>query len=253
MTIQHITISGELGSGKSTVAQLVADRLGLQVASTGDFQRRIAAQNGATTLETNLKAENDRSIDDTIDGWTLELSTTSPVPIVFDSRMAWWVIPDSYKVRLIVDPLVAAQRIMARQSESEEEYSDINDVVSKMEARFESENKRYAALYNADPTDLAQYDLVIETSDAPIEAVVGLVLDSFLNQAHGVFASPSRILHEPDMSDPSAVPPTVRYDRPRFRALTGMESINEAITAKQDLMQVDVLKMLPQPMGNYTI
>ena len=241
MTIQHITISGELGSGKSTVAQLVAARLGFEVASTGDFQRRIAASNGATTLETNLKAEKDRSIDDMIDGWTLELSTTSPVPIVFDSRMAWWVIPDSYKVRLIVDPLVAAERIMTRASESEEEYSDINDVVDKMEARFESENKRYAALYHADPTDLAQYDLVIETSDALIETVVGLVLDSFRAQTHGVFASPVRILRGLDMTDPDAVPPRVRYDRPRFHALTGMESINQAIASKQNLMHVDVV------------
>ena len=240
MTIQHITISGELGSGKSTVASLVASRLGFEVASTGDFQRRIAASNGATTLETNLKAENDRSIDDTIDGWTLELSRTSTVPIVFDSRMAWWVIPDSYKVRLIVDPHVAAERIMARASDSEEKYSSIDDAIAKMEARFESENRRYAALYDADPTDLAQYDLVVETSDAPVEEVVGLVLDSFSNRTHGVFASPNRILTESGMTDPDAVPPTVRYDRPRFLALTGKESIRRAIAAEQDLIQVDV-------------
>ncbi|MFO8015868.1 MAG: AAA family ATPase, partial [Candidatus Woesearchaeota archaeon] len=39
-----ITISGKPGSGKSTVARLVAERLGLNHYSLGDMQREVARE-----------------------------------------------------------------------------------------------------------------------------------------------------------------------------------------------------------------
>jgi hypothetical protein len=129
---------------------------------------------------------------------------------------------------------------VARGSQSEEPYQGVGDAVAKMQARFESENRRYARLYGVDPTDLAAYDLVVETSDAPIEAVVARILDSAHTQQPGVFVSPRRIEFDPGASCPTANPPGVAYQRPRFRGLTGAEVVRAAASAGQTLILVDL-------------
>ena len=46
---QTITISGVIGSGKSTVAKMLAQKLKWQYYSTGMAQRKIAEEMGITT------------------------------------------------------------------------------------------------------------------------------------------------------------------------------------------------------------
>ena len=62
-----ITLSGQLGSGKSTVGKLLAKKLGYTFYSTGNAQRKIAAERGLTTLELNKLSMTDSSIDEQID------------------------------------------------------------------------------------------------------------------------------------------------------------------------------------------
>ena len=95
-----ITISGDIGSGKSTCGKLLRDQLGFKYLSTGDIQRRIAADMGISTLELNLLSEKDKSIDKKIDDHTRALADSDENYIV-DSRLAWHFIPSSYKVFLL--------------------------------------------------------------------------------------------------------------------------------------------------------
>ena len=55
-----ITISGALGSGKSTVAKILVRKFNLKHYSTGDFMREIAAKRGVTLLELSKLAETDK-------------------------------------------------------------------------------------------------------------------------------------------------------------------------------------------------
>ncbi|PIN81309.1 cytidylate kinase, partial [Candidatus Woesearchaeota archaeon CG10_big_fil_rev_8_21_14_0_10_32_9] len=64
-----ITISGNLGSGKSTVAKMLAKDLGYSHYSTGDFMRKMAEERGITLLELGKIAENDSSIDYELDDY----------------------------------------------------------------------------------------------------------------------------------------------------------------------------------------
>jgi len=48
-----ITIGGEPGSGKSTVANIVAQKLGYKHYSTGDLRGEIAMRHGLTIDELN--------------------------------------------------------------------------------------------------------------------------------------------------------------------------------------------------------
>src|SRR5256886_8169257 len=62
-----ITISGLPGSGKTTVARLVAQALGLEHVYAGDVFRRQAEAAGLTLEEYTRRAETDHSIDRRLD------------------------------------------------------------------------------------------------------------------------------------------------------------------------------------------
>ena len=51
----HITITGKLGSGKSTVCKLIAEKHGYEIFSTGAIQREVAKELGITPLELNIR------------------------------------------------------------------------------------------------------------------------------------------------------------------------------------------------------
>ncbi|MBI2654170.1 nucleoside monophosphate kinase [Candidatus Woesearchaeota archaeon] len=69
----RITISGKAGTGKSTVAKLLAHKLNLKHYSIGDLMRAMAKEKGITLLELNQLAEQDKSIDLELDDKLKEL------------------------------------------------------------------------------------------------------------------------------------------------------------------------------------
>ena len=58
-----ISLAGDLGSGKSTVGAILAERLSAAVYSTGTIQRKIAEEMGMTTLQLNQYMETHPEID----------------------------------------------------------------------------------------------------------------------------------------------------------------------------------------------
>ena len=95
-----ITISGDIGSGKSTTGKLPCKKLDFNYLSTGAIQRQIAADMGMTTLELNHLTDSRLDIDEKIDSYTRALNDQDDNYVV-DSRLAWHFIPKSYKVFLL--------------------------------------------------------------------------------------------------------------------------------------------------------
>ena len=62
-----VVLNGDLGSGKTTVSVLLAQRLGVRRVSIGDLYRRMAAEQGMTALQFNLHSELDDKVDHYID------------------------------------------------------------------------------------------------------------------------------------------------------------------------------------------
>ena len=71
-----ITISGLPGSGKSTVARLLADKLRLKHYSTGDYMRKMAGDRHLTLAQLGQQAEKDKKIDEELDTWQIKLGLT---------------------------------------------------------------------------------------------------------------------------------------------------------------------------------
>ena len=87
--------------------------------------------------------------------------------LVIDSRMAWHWMPGSFKVFLVLDPDTAAERIfhhLQQEGRMSEEANSIREVRNSIDRRFASEQKRYGALYEVNPTDALNFDIVVKQS-----------------------------------------------------------------------------------------
>jgi cytidylate kinase len=164
----RITIAGDIGSGKSTVAKKLAHWLGVESLSTGGIQRQIAQQRRLSVLELNKLAEEDPSIDREIDGYLMRLPDGE---LVVESRMAWHFVPNTLKLYLYISDGAAARRIIGAQR-IDEDYGTIANAAQPIMARRRSEILRFKKYYNVDIDDLRNYDLVIDTTFAEVDEVV---------------------------------------------------------------------------------
>jgi len=172
-----ITISGDIGSGKSTTGKLICKKLGYNYLSTGAIQRKIAEEMGMTTLELNHLTDSRLDIDEKIDSYTRALNDTEDDYIV-DSRLAWHFIPSSYKVYLLCDEDVAAQRISKdKDRTSDESNREVSHLIEKIKERRKSEQERFLRIYGIDFGNLGNYDQLIDTAYFNPEEVVKLILD----------------------------------------------------------------------------
>ncbi len=170
----RITIAGDIGSGKSTVAKRLAELADVEPLSTGGIQRQLAQKRGVSVLELNRLAENDGSIDREIDSYLMSLP---PNNLVVESRMAWHFVPDTLKVYLYISDHAAARRIVGAQR-SDEGYETIAEATQPILDRRNSEILRFKKYYDVDIDDLRNYDLVVDTTFASIDDVVAQVTKS---------------------------------------------------------------------------
>lgn len=183
-SVKHIvTLSGDIGGGKSSVARILTAALGFKLISAGGLQREIAASMGLTTLQLNEWSAKDRSVDDKIDSHTKTLGETSD-RIIVDSRLAWHFIPDAYKVFLSVDPLVGAERVFEA-SRSDESHGSLVEALENNRSRTRLESERYRTLYGIKLRDYRNYDLVVDTSFASPAEVAATIEAGFRARESG--------------------------------------------------------------------
>ena len=83
-----ITISGDVGSGKSTIARKLAQKLGLTHYSMGAFMRELARKRGMNINEFSQVAEGDRTIDEDLDAMQERIGSEEQ-DFVMDSRLGF--------------------------------------------------------------------------------------------------------------------------------------------------------------------
>jgi len=169
-----ITISGMPGSGKSTVAKIIAEKTELEYMNAGDVFRTLAHKKGMTLDEFSAYAELNPAIDQTIDKKVVEVAKKGDV--VLEGRLAGVMCHrneiEAKKVWLDAPLRVRAERVAKRENKK------IESVISEIQERERSEWERYFKMYGVDLNNLDIYDMVIDTSDKSPEEIAEEVLKS---------------------------------------------------------------------------
>lgn len=115
-----------------------------------------------STLELNAASEHDDSVDQEIDARTLRLSRSSS-GIVFDSRLAWRIVPSAVKVFVACSPAIAGERVQ-KEGRGDEPYADASAATGLLIQRFRMESSRFREKYGANLDNLRNFDIVVDSS-----------------------------------------------------------------------------------------
>jgi CMP/dCMP kinase len=181
-----ITISGTPGSGKSTVRNIVAEKLKLKKYSTGDFMRQMAKERGVTLEELGDLAKINPSVDKELDDWQITLGKKED-DFIIDGRLAFHFIPNSIKIFIDADLRARGARVFKDKQaglRSEEKESTIEEIMEKMSKRTKVEGERYMKYYGVNPNDHKHFDLVIDSTSIPAVEVAEKVLEFYNSKQH---------------------------------------------------------------------
>lgn len=171
-----ITISGLPGSGKTTVAVMVAERMGFRHYSAGDMRGRIAIEKGLTIDQLNEIGKKEKWTDKNVDKLIEDLGKKED-NIVVDGWVAFHFIPRSVKIFLYVDLKVGAERIFRNQRQDEEKKGNVKGIHEMIRKRVKESNERYGKHYGIDFLDGKNYDHIIDTTHLHIEQVVNKIIE----------------------------------------------------------------------------
>ncbi len=167
-----ITLFGLAGTGKSSTAKLVADALQYEYLSTGNMFRNMAKEAGYDNLNQFEEevCQKDPEFDKKLDAKTETYGKTHD-NFFFESRLAWYFIPDSFKIMLVCPGEARFERIAHRENKT------IEQAKAETLHREESIYTRFKNYYNiSDINDPSHYDLIIDTNANNLEQVVALIL-----------------------------------------------------------------------------
>lgn len=166
-----ITLFGMAGTGKGTIRDLLKQKLGYDKSfSCGDFERQVAEKKGMTLLEIDRLAKTDSSIDMEQDKVMAEFGKNNDNFIV-EGRLAWYFIPDSFKVALLCDFDGRVKRIANR------EGKETAVVEAETHEREKAITERFEKYYNiTDFQNPANFDLSIDTTHLTPEEIADQII-----------------------------------------------------------------------------
>jgi len=175
-----ISFSGAQGSGKSTIAEKLAEKLKWPRYYVGGLRREAAKKRGLTLSEYNKLGEIEPETDMEVDKYQEKLGKEQD-NFIIEGRTSWYFIPHSYKIYLDVEKEAGAKRIFGHLQQKNDRNEDKNlhsweDVLASNEKRLASDRRRYQKYYQIDVNNLNHYDLYIDTTNFNQDEVFAQVL-----------------------------------------------------------------------------
>lgn len=173
MGYKNIVVSGDIGTGTTTLARSLAKKLGWRYLSAGDFFRAYHKKH-------NIPIWNKAAIPDKIErGVDYEFldKMKEEFNIVFDTHYAGWFsrnLKNVFKILLICDSKVATQRILAREHTHKETPREIEERRVQLRAKFKK-------LYGDDNYEYPKYfHLVLDTTSVGTNQTLSAALKSII-------------------------------------------------------------------------
>ena len=163
-----ITITGEPGSGKSTVGKKLGEKLNYKHYYIGQIRRDAAKKKGMTLAEYNKYGELHPETDTEVDNYQRALGKKED-DFIIEGRTSWFLIPRSIKLYFKVDPREGARRVFNEiQGDSmrneDNDLRSVGNVMKSHEKRMTSDKLRYQKYYQKDCYDEKNFDFVIDTT-----------------------------------------------------------------------------------------
>jgi predicted cytidylate kinase len=176
-----ISLSGAHGSGKSTVAQKLAETLNWPRYYMGGLRREAAKKRGMTLAEYNKLGETDPSTDKEVDDYQKKLGETDD-NFIIEGRTSWFLIPHSLKIYLDVSEAEGDRRVFGHLQQKNDRNEDNNiesleDVKESLRRRLASDRLRYQKYYGIDVNDVKNYDFYLDTTNLTQDEVFQSVYD----------------------------------------------------------------------------
>lgn len=165
----RITISGPPGSGTTTVARKLSEKLGFPMISAGEVFRKLAKEHGMSLENFSRYAENNPEIDNLVDQRQKEEAMRFENVIV-EGRLSGWMVPAELKVWIYADEDIRYQRIARR------EKKPIEVVRQETRLREEIEKRRYMKIYGIDIEDKRLYHLMINSGRFDADQIAEIIL-----------------------------------------------------------------------------
>ena len=165
-----ITISGPPGSGTTTIAKRISERLEIPLISAGNLFRKLARERGMTVEEFGRYAESNPEIDLLIDK-TQKEEAASLKACVVEGRLSGWMVDNAtLRVLIFAEDKTRFERIAKRERKPIE--------VAKREtlARENIERERYKKYYGIEIDNWSIYDLIINSTSFLADEVVEVIL-----------------------------------------------------------------------------
>ena len=101
------TITGYMGSGKSTICEILKREYNFRIVSAGSIFRKIGVDNNLGVLEMTreLDKKKDSGIDNFIDNEIVREAgmVKDDENVIFDSRLAWHFLSDTFNIFIVCD------------------------------------------------------------------------------------------------------------------------------------------------------
>ena len=170
ISYKNIAISGDIGTGKTTLARALGEKLGWQHLSAGEYFRKWHEEHGIPLEHTGkVPPEVDKAIDF---GFQEQMQTKKH--IIFESRLAGWLsrdFPGVYRILCVTDFEVAMERVAKRDRISVEEAKE------KSQERSKALEEKFYNLYGTnDFLDPKYFNLVVDTTNISPSETLDFVL-----------------------------------------------------------------------------
>jgi cytidylate kinase len=167
-----ITIGGLAGTGTTTLAEVLSEKLDIPYISAGFIFREMAAERGMTVLEFSEFAEGNDDIDKEIDK-RQALKAKEAENLILEGRLsAFFVENADLRICLMTPFDVRSERIAQREEKSVDVAKD--EIIT----REKSEALRYKEIHNIDISNMEIYDLIINTDSFDPQSISEIIIQT---------------------------------------------------------------------------